>query len=125
MRLRVVLLSLLFAASCHHDGVDSLPPAREASDSPTNLEVLAYLAGRTLPPQQIGNKSLVIRLDGIEALSVTRSSSRIGDDTWSTAISFVYNTTRARYTVEARVEHRVVEGQRVFHALRLRRVARR
>jgi hypothetical protein len=123
MRSWLSLFILLLQASCQ----PSQPDARfgyDGSASPTNTEVLAYLDGKSLPIALRRNQPCLIRLDGIEALSVARSGIHADVGLWSTAISFVYNNGQARYNVEARVTHRVDGEQRVFYAFRVHRIAR-
>jgi len=125
MKSRFFLLLLLLAVSCR----SHVPPARPVLDRPerwpTNAEVLLYLEGKQLPVSQPENLPLVVNLDGIEALSVARNGSATEEGAWSTPISFVYNTTRKRYTIDAIVEHRLVGDLRRFTALEIKRVGRR
>ena len=125
MRPHFVFLLLLLVGSCR---TRVLPPPSFAGDpdsSPTNAEVLAYLNGKALPVPEPRSHPLNIRLEGVEALSVERKGVRAESGDWSTKISIIYNSSRARYDVTATVEHRVVDEQRVFSALRFRHVARR
>jgi len=124
MRLRF-LLPLLLVTSCHSHDAPALPITGDLKRMPTNAEILAYLEGKPLPvPGPISNP-LVVNLEGIEALSVARNGYGTEAGAWSTPISFVYNTTRKRYTVEAVVEHQVVGDRRVFSALEIKRMDRR
>jgi hypothetical protein len=125
MKPRFFLLLPLLAVSCR----SHVSPARPGLDRPerwpTNAEVLIYLEGKPLPLPRPGNLPLVVNLDGIEALSVARNGSATEEGAWSTPISFVYNTTRKRYTIDAVVEHRLVGDLRLFTALEIKRVGRR
>jgi hypothetical protein len=125
MKLRFVLVLLLLTLSCRTSVLPPLCVAERPDRPPSNAEVLAYLQGKALPVEHLGSASPAIDLAGIEALSVARNSVRAHDEAWSTDLSFIYNTGRARYTVEAVVEHRVVDGQRIFNGFALKGIIRR
>lgn len=124
MKPRFVCLLLLLASSCR-TSVAPAPFVGDPDSRPTNAEIVAYLDGKILPVPKPGSDPLTIRLDGIEALSVERRGVQIDDGGWSTEISLIYNSSRARYDVMAAVEHRVIDGQRVISALRIQHVTRR
>jgi hypothetical protein len=125
MKPRFFLLLLLLAVSCR----SHVPPARPVLDRPerwpTNAEVLNYLEGKPLHVPQSENRPLLVNLDGIEALSVGRNGCGADRGAWSTPISFVYNTTRKRYQVDAVVAHQMVDDRRVFTALEIKSMVRR
>jgi hypothetical protein len=98
--------------------------ASEGRAAPTNAEVLAYLEGKPLPVENLGKKPAVIRLEGIEALSVRSGGARSVCGWMVTAISFIYNTSRGRYTVEAALEHQTAGTQRVFSSFKITRISR-
>jgi hypothetical protein len=123
MRYWLSILILFLQASCQPSQTDTRF-GYEGSTCPTNAEVLAYLEGKPLPIPRRGDMLGEIRLEGIEALSVARSGIFADAGLWSTAISFVYNTGRARYNMEATVTHRVIGEQRVFYAFHVHRIAR-
>lgn len=125
MKSRIVLMLLLLSVSCRSHVPSAFSVPGDPERSPTNAEVLAYLEGKPLRVSQPGNAPIFVQLVGIEALSVARNGGRTGDGAWSTPISFVYNTGRKRYTVEAVVQHQTIGNQRVFSALEIKRVDRR
>jgi hypothetical protein len=122
MKRRLPCLAILLALSCRAN-VPSAPSSPGSENpAPTNVEILAYLEDKPLPGVRLGGKPLAMRLEGIEALSVRRDSIRIDGGPWRTGISFIYNTWRARYAVEAIVVHETIGAQRVFHALHVQRM---
>ena len=125
MKRRFVLVLLLFSLSCR----SQVHPPRAVVDDParppSNAEVLACLHGQVLPVGHSGPPPLVINLGGIEALSVARHSVPVRSDAWSTSLSIIYNTGRARYSFDGDIEHRIIDGQRVCSGFAVRRVVRR
>ena len=83
---------------------------------------MAYLDRVTIPAPKPGTGELTLRQVGIEALSVERQGTRTAGGAWATRISLIYNTGRARFAIEAVVEHQLIDGQRTFTAFRLKRV---
>lgn len=122
-RMRQLAFLVIFAlVSCGRQTAPVAAPAATDNVAPTNAEILAYLEDKPLPISKPGGQSYRIHLEGIEALSVRTDSIRSDAGPWQTGISFIYNTWRARYAIEAVVVHETIGAQRVFHALRLARV---
>jgi hypothetical protein len=121
---RSALLFLLLLASCGPGGgsIDSNDPGPESW--PTNADVVAYLDGQPIPTLKSGSREVKIRPVGIEALSVEPHGSPTADGSWATRISLIYNSGRARFTIDAVVEHRLIEGRRTFTAFLVKRVQR-
>jgi hypothetical protein len=119
---RLSFLVIFLLPSCR-TGASHAPLSAVAENAaPTNVEILAYLEDKPLPIARPGGRPQVIHLEGIEALSVGRDSIRSDVGLWLTEISFIYNTSQARYAVEAVVVHLTIGAQRVFYALRWQRV---
>ncbi len=126
MKARAALLLMLLLLGCLGRQAEWEEPDNPAEDAiPTNAEVLIYLEGKTLPLEIAGGRPLKINLDGIEAFSVRRNRTRSASGHWLTAINFIYNNGRARYTVEACLEHQRIDEQRVFYDLRFTSITRR
>jgi hypothetical protein len=119
---RLAFLVVLMLLGCRKDVAPVAVPAGRGNAAPTNVELLAYLEDKPLPLPKSGGQPHLIHLEGIEALSVRRDSVRSDGGLWRTGISFIYNTSRARYAIEAVVVHQTIGAQCVFHALRLQRV---
>jgi hypothetical protein len=122
MRRPPLFLCFLLVISCQTRAPNAPSSTAAENPAPTNAEVLAYLEDKPLPVTAHGGRPLLIRQEWIEALSVRNDSVRSDAGPWRTGISFIYNNSRARYAVEAVVEHQIVGAQRVFQALRVRRI---
>jgi hypothetical protein len=125
MKRRFVLLILLLASSCRTRATPPLSVADTPDRPPSNADVLACLRGKLLLVGQPRNSPIAIDLAGIEALSIAHISCPIRENVWSTDLSIIYNTGRARYTVEAMVKHSTVDGQHACSSVTIRSVTPR
>jgi hypothetical protein len=122
MRWGVPILVALLAVSCRTKAPEAVSQAIEKNIAPSNAEVLAYLEDKSLPVGRPCGRPEIIHLEGIEALSVGRNSIPSKAGPWLTGVSFIYNTSRARYAIDAVLVHQTIGAQRVFHELRLQRI---
>src|SRR5262249_13320546 len=82
MKPRTICLFLLLVSSCRAR-VAPAPFVGDPDSRLTNAEIVAYLDGKILPVLKPGCDPLVIRLDGIEALSVEKRGVRGDVGVWS------------------------------------------
>ena len=89
---------------------------------PSKEEVLAYLDGKTIHPPGADKSEITLKKEQIRALEVETSSSRAGNEPWSTAVRFVVTTDQGRYAVEIWVRHNTVENERVIYGFDVKRL---
>jgi hypothetical protein len=106
------------------------PRADEPQEAwPTRDEVMGYLDGKEVVLPEPGRapdakeQPHVLKREEIEVLEVEKSGSKSGGP-WTTEVNFVVRTGGGRYAVDARVDHKLVEGKRMFYGMRVGSVAR-